>query len=176
MAYEITFYGSFAIEPPLSKSHREYLLGFCGLRHTRRRIEALEGRSDPLREQVGLPLGEDGAFSLIEAPDYRAPEIIDYNRAAGQPGAYCFWTPTPTGDRLIWNGQTAFREPVKWLRYLIDTFLNPWGYRLTGAVRYQGEMPDDAGWLIAEGAVGSQVIREEPINEPTHARNSDDRL
>lgn len=52
------------------------------------------------------------------------------------------------------------------LEYLVEHFLKPWGYELSGSVIWYGEEPGDSGVLYAKGhrikAVPDEVLRKEP--------------
>jgi hypothetical protein len=47
----------------------------------------------------------------------------------------------------MWNGAEKFYYYVKWLEYLIEHFLAPWGYVLNGTVTWQGEEGEDQGTI-----------------------------
>jgi hypothetical protein len=40
-----------------------------------------------------------------------------------------------------------------WLQYLVDHFLTPWGYKLSGTVEWDGEERGDAGTITIEGGI-----------------------
>ncbi len=57
----------------------------------------------------------------------------------GKPdGMYCQWIPTEDGTGLQWDGVEKFYYYGPWLEYLISHFLRPWGYSLSGTIRYEG--------------------------------------
>lgn len=37
------------------------------------------------------------------------------------------------------------------MKYLLDNFLTPWGYKVSGVVTYQGEDAEDAGEIEVRG-------------------------
>ena len=45
--------------------------------------------------------------------------------ADGQPGLWCGWSPGWVGNCLTHDGIEKFYQPVEWLRYLIQHFLQP---------------------------------------------------
>jgi hypothetical protein len=67
------------------------------------------------------------------------------------PSIWCDWTPTDEGDGIEWNGTEKFYAYVPWLQYLIDHFLQPWGYTLSGSVQWQGHEMGDHGTIVVEG-------------------------
>ena len=69
--------------------------------------------------------------------------------ADGQPpNLYCQWRPTADGTGLEWDGAEKFYDYSEWLEYLIAHFLKPWGYVLSGEVRYNGWTEGVAGTII----------------------------
>ncbi len=74
------------------------------------------------------------------------PGAEDY----AQPGLWCHWVPNEDGTQLQWDEGEKFYEYEAWLDYLIDHFLAPWGYTVSGQVEYQGEERDDRGLIVVE--------------------------
>lgn len=69
------------------------------------------------------------------------------------PGYYCQWVVDDLG-RLEWDGGEKFYEYVEWLRYLVVTFFEPWGYTLEGKIRWRGEEFNDNGTIfVADNVV-----------------------
>jgi hypothetical protein len=65
-----------------------------------------------------------------------------------KPSPNCRWWINPfLPGRLGWNGNKQFHGYGKWLAYLLEHFFVPWGYTVTGQVWYQGQDPDDRGYL-----------------------------
>ena len=62
MGYSTIFKGSLQINPPLAPNHLAYLKQFVDTRRQSWKETELEGRPDPLRVAVGLPLGPRGCF------------------------------------------------------------------------------------------------------------------
>lgn len=82
----------------------------------------------------------------------RNKSIIDYNKPAKtQPGLWCQWVPNNDGTKIIWDEGEKFYCYVEWLAYLQDNFLRPWGYNLSGSVKYQGEDKYDSGTITVKG-------------------------
>jgi hypothetical protein len=150
MGYNTDFSGSFTVTPKLTKKHAAYLQAFADTRRVKRNPAATELLPDPLRLAVGLPVGPDGDYFVgsPESVDWD-PDILDHNAPpSGQPGLWCQWVPTTDGKAIEWDEGEKFYEYVDWLRYLIDNFLRPWGYKLNGDVTWAGEEPDDLGHMI----------------------------
>jgi hypothetical protein len=152
MGYNTEFDGAFTVTPALKEEHREYLARFAESPRVRR-DETLAGKLyDPTRKLAGLPVGRDGAY--VVAGDWnsvgRDRSIRDQsNPPAGQPSVSCQWTPSEDGATLAWSGEEKFYEYTRWLDYLIEHFLKPWGYSLDGEVRWRGEDFDDMGTIVA---------------------------
>ena len=63
------------------------------------------------------------------------------------------------GTAITWNGAEKFYEYDKWIRYLIASFLEPWGYTVNGDVRWAGEERGDVGVI----SVRRNNVRIAPI-------------
>jgi hypothetical protein len=103
-----------------------------------------------MREAVGLPFGPQGEYSLADmSEDFREAE--DYNEPPSkQPGLWCNWSPSSDGTRLRWNGAEKFYHYTEWLTYLIQNFLQPWGYTVSGQICYSGEDCEDFGMIVVQ--------------------------
>lgn len=143
MGYHTEFRGEFAVQPPLRGEYAAYPRAFNLTRRVRRDAMLTALRVDPVRAAAGLPIGEEGGYSVGETGlgmDEHGLGVLDENRPpAGQPDLWCHWIPTSDGSAIIWDGQPKFYEYERWMAYLIDRFLAPWGYVLTGTVECQGE-------------------------------------
>lgn len=100
-------------------------------------------------------------------------DVRAYNDNSGYPGLWCHWTPSEDGALLGWDGGEKFYKYVEWLEYLVERFLKPWGRRIDGEVRYQGEESNDRGSIFAENNVVRRVpdeIRRASNPFPTRRR------
>lgn len=158
MGYTTDFCGFFEIAPELAPEHRAYLDKFNQSRRMKRDAEKTALLSDPLREAVGLPVGEEGGY-FVGAPGFmgqdRTDDVLDYNSApAGQPGLWCQWRPNEDGESCLeWDRGEKFYDYVAWLEYLIEHFFKPWGYTLKGRVEWRGEEWDDTGVIQVENNI-----------------------
>ena len=154
MGYHTDFSGSFKLDKPLNLAQVAYLKQFAETRRMKRKASVCEKFNDPLRIAVELPLGvECGYFVGGQgfAGQDRDASIVDYNASPkGQPGLWCKWEPTEDGTAIEWNGAEKFYSYVEWLEYLIEHFLAPWGYKLTGEVEWFGEDNGDMGKIIVK--------------------------
>lgn len=75
-------------------------------------------------------------------------------------GYYCQWIPTEDGTGLEWDGVEKFYYYGEWLQYLIAHFLKPWGYTLSGTVRYAGRTEGVVGIISVEN--NKVVVTREP--------------
>ena len=151
MGYDTTFEGRFAVTPTLTKAHREYLVAFSQMRHMRRDPKRLAKKKDPKRLAAQLPLGKEGGYFLGDSRyPSRDTAVLGWNQPPqGQPGLWCHWIPAQTGKAIEWDGSEKFYSSLEWLQYLVDHFLSPWGYEITGQVLYQGEDLKDMGKIMA---------------------------
>ena len=173
MGYTTDFRGHFNLDKPLSPSHALFLARFAGTRRMKRDAAKTALRPDPVREAAGLPIGEEGAYFVGEggfAGQNSGPDVKNSNRPPwGQPGLWCQWVPLQDGSPLKnytqeedseeeyegctsigWDGGEKFYYYTEWLEYLIEHFLQPWGYTLNGVVTWQGEENGDIGKIIVE--------------------------
>jgi hypothetical protein len=167
MGYTTDFMGAFLLDKPLSPEHYAYLKAFNETRRMRRDAEKTKLRPDPIREAVGLPVGPEGSYFVGEGGfmgQDNGSDVIEHNDAPGQrgydwtkspskiepepwaqPGLWCKWVPNQDGTAIEWDGAEKFYDYVEWITYLIEHFLEPWGYKLTGNVEWQGEEDEDVG-------------------------------
>jgi hypothetical protein len=109
-----------------------------------------------------------GAFALDRplSPEHKSvlDKLADYeddDYPPGCPDAYNQWEPTKDGAGIQWNGGEKFYKWEAWLRFIVDTYLKPWGYVLNGRVPWSGEDVTDTGTLIVEANVVTKVTRAE---------------
>jgi hypothetical protein len=170
MGYTTDFDGRFELDRPLEPGHQNYLQTFAGTRRVRRNAAKTAKREDPVRENVGLPVGAEGGFFVAEdgfAGQDNGPDVTDSNRPPrGQPGLWCQWVPNEEGTCVHWDGGEKFYDYTEWLAYLIEHFLEPWGYKLNGKVEWQGEDANDRGTIHVKDnvvqALQDRVVRAEP--------------
>jgi hypothetical protein len=160
MGYTTEFKGVFKITPCLSREQTLYLNAFSDSRRMKRHTEKTAALSDPVREAVLLPVGEEGCF-YTGADD---STVADMNKPpVGQPGLWCDWAPVPEGDELGWNGSEKFYDYIEWLEYLIAAFFIPWGRVLNGSVAWQGESDRDQG-LISVVNNKISIVKADQLN------------
>lgn len=152
MGYTTEFRGSFSLNKTLAENHFAYLNKFAITRRMKRNPEIASGYLDPVREAVNLPIGNYAEYftgpSGFRGQD-RDESIIEYNSPPpSQPGLWCQWVPSDTGDSIEWDGGEKFYEYVPWIEYLITNFLKPWGYVLNGTVAWRGEEWEDTGKIV----------------------------
>src|ERR1051325_10878251 len=126
MGFEISILGELGFDKPLSKEHAAYLTKFSNTRRMKRSNDNLESIQDPIREAVGLPLGNDGEYFVGSkarmGQDFGDSSILsDATPPANQPNLWCGWAPDKSRKKLRWNGIPQF-DPVAWLHYLISHF------------------------------------------------------
>lgn len=159
MGYTTDFHGRFNLNKPLTEAHKAYLVAFASTRHMCRDSKVTEGKKDPIREAVGLPLGPDCAFFVAGTDGFgteRDSGVVDYNSPPrSQPGLWCQWVPTEDGTAIEWDGGEKFYSYTEWLTYIVDNFLKPWGYKLNGEVKWEGEESGDVGKIIVKDNVVS---------------------
>lgn len=160
MGYTTDFIGEWTVTPPLKPEHRAYLKAFNETRRMKRDASETAKRPDPVREAAGLDVGVEGAYFVGEEGfmgqgSDKSIDVVEINSPpSNQPGLWCQWTPSEDGTQIEWDGGESFYDYVEWITYLIEHFLEPWGYKLNGDVRWQGEDPADIGMItIADNDV-----------------------
>lgn len=155
MGYTTTFDGTFHSNKRLLDSEVLYLFEFSRTRRMKRNPAILQSIPDPARTAVGLPVGEEGCYFVNQKWDEDSEvSVVNYNRPPKtQPGLWCQWIPTDDGGGIKWNGTEKFYDYVEWLQYIINNFLEPWGYVLRGEVNWQGEREEDIGMIFIENNV-----------------------
>jgi hypothetical protein len=153
MGYTTDFSGEFNLDKPLTDEHQAYLEAFAGTRRMKRMTALTDLMDDPVRKAVGLPVGVEGGYYVGGADNdmgqTRTDDVADYNSPPeGQPGLWLGWI--PDGDTIVWDGGEKFYNYVEWLEYIVEHFLKPWGYSITGQVHWQGESDDDRGTIYAK--------------------------
>jgi len=63
----------------------------------------------------------------------------------GSDVVYCQWRPTNDRRGIEWDRGEKFYKYLEWLQYIIDHYLQPWGYKLNGSVEWSGADSDDQG-------------------------------
>lgn len=75
--------------------------------------------------------------------------VIDSNQPPStQPSLWCHWTVGDDNQSIIWDGGEKFYHYFEWLQYIVKNFIKPWGYILSGKVKYNGEDYRDTGKII----------------------------
>lgn len=151
MGYDTKFRGRFKFDKPLTPAQINYLKKFSETRRMKRNNEKLMNMPDPIREAVNLPLGVEGEY-FVDGKGFagqdRDDSVINSNQpATSQAGLWCQWVPDDAGTMLKWNGAEKFYNYIEWLKYIIEHFIEPWGYTLKGKVKWYGEDPGDGGTI-----------------------------
>lgn len=169
MGYTTDFIGQFNLDKPLTPEQSIYLIKFNKTRRMKRDSKKAMVLNDPYRTEVDLTIGEEGQYFVGGLGDFgqgHDPSITDYNSPPiGQPGLWCQWTvgnkygeplsehhdfnsqdTLPTS--IVWDYGEKFYEYKKWLSYIIENFLKPWGRTLNGEIVYQGEDIHDRGKIV----------------------------
>jgi hypothetical protein len=167
MGYHTSFRGKFNTSRPLTEDEIKYLKLFSETRRMQRKADVASLFDDPVREAIGLPVGDEGEY-FVGASGYYGQDndesVIDYNNSPrNQPGLWCKWAPTADGNAIEWNGTEKFYNYIEWIHYIIDHFLKRWGVVLNGTVNWYGEDRDDVGAIIIQDNVLVNAIENEAI-------------
>jgi hypothetical protein len=162
MGYDTEFSGKFTFDKPLNPAQINYLKAFNATRRMQRNAEITATYPDPVRLAVGLPIGEEGGYFVGDTENFgqnNTPDVTDYNNPPeGQPGLWCKWEPTDDGSAIVWDGGEKFYLYIKWIEYMIEHFLIPWGLVLNGVVEWDGESNGDLGVIEISNNVVKVII------------------
>jgi hypothetical protein len=154
MGYTTYFEGQFDLNKPLTEQQRNYLELFNQTRRMKRNESKLQQMIDNddagnTHTTVGLPVGVDGEY-YVDAGGFMGQDdtddIVNYNTSPDtQPSLWCQWTPNGDGTAIEWDGGEKFHNYIEWIEYIIGNFIEPWGLKLNGEVKWQGEDQTDLG-------------------------------
>lgn len=147
MGYTTDFEGEIEIDTPLSEDQVLYINTFSMTRHMIRNEDIINKLPNPIRENVGLPIGSYGQYYVNNGDYYNHMDssILDYNMPPNdQPGLWCHWI-IKDNNKLICDGGEKFYMYVQWLQYLIDHFFTRWDKILNGKISWEGERQYDKG-------------------------------
>jgi hypothetical protein len=166
MGYTTEFSGSFTLNKELSKKHYDYLKKFSSTRRMLRDSHLASLLPDPERLAVGITVSNEGEY-FVGGSGFMGQghdeSVIDCNKfPSTQPGFWCQWTPSLDRKSIEWDGNENFYYYDKWIIYIIDNFLKPWGYTLDGTVYWSGEEVEDNGRIVVKNNI---VI----VQRPTYA-------
>jgi|LakMenEpi03Aug12_release.lakeMendotaPanAssembly.Ray.scaffolds.fasta_scaffold1288746_1 hypothetical protein len=65
------------------------------------------------------------------------------------PGIHCQWVPE-NPDKLVWDKGIKFCHSQEWLSYLIENFLVPLGYTLSGTVQFTDDELEASGTISVQ--------------------------
>lgn len=171
MGYTTNFQGSWTCTPALNPDQVAYLKKFNETRRMKRDPLKAVMQEDPLREAVGLPLGDD-AEHFVGGGGYRGQgddnSVLDHNASpATQPGLWCQWMPSDEGDQIEWDEGEKFYSYIEWIKYMIDHFFTPWNILLNGTVKWSGEEDGDLGKIdIKDNEVSFKEFDWSMLDEP----------
>lgn len=177
MGYTTDFEGIFKINKPLPGNQAAYLLAFSEKKRVKRDGDIALNLLDPMRARVGLPIGDEGGYYVGGVGSFgqdNDTSVMDHNTPpSGQPSLWCQWVPTQDVDgnytQIEWDSGEKFYHYVAWIEYLIEHFLEPWGYTLNGEVLWFGEDRDDIGTItITDNAVSVEEgsTHTKPLCDP----------
>lgn len=169
MGYTTEFSGSFKLTPALNQEQINYLTAFSNSRRIKRHVHLCEKKEDPVRHAVGLPVGKEGEFCTFgDDFNWGSDEtIMNYNEyPKTQHSLWCHWIPSEDGKEIKWNGAEKFYGYIKWIEYINENFLKPWGITINGNVKWEGCEEGDIGKIIAKDGVISAVSYEYKEPEP----------
>ena len=151
MGYYTNFSGKFRFSKKLNEDQVNYLNTFFNSRRMIRDVSKIKDLPDTIREKVDLPLGVEGEFFVAEDGHFFDNSInsgvLDYNTPPStQPSLWCNFTATSKDLKLIDGKNYNF---IEWAEYIQKNFLDRWGIKLDGKVKWMGEEKYDRGIILA---------------------------
>jgi hypothetical protein len=144
MGYSTYFYGFWTLTPALSLAQTDYLQKFSRTRRVKRAPDAI--KNNRRLAAIGLNLGVDAEY-FVDTED-EDESIVDINQPPGsQPSLWCKWRVNDRGNRLEHTGGEKFDGYVEWIDYLVEHFFSPWGVKIDGSVKYEGDILVDTGTI-----------------------------
>ena len=171
MGYTTSFEGNWTCTPALNEAQIAYLRKFNETRRMKRDSAKAALIPDPLREAVGLPIGEFGEYFVEGRGNFgqgNDDSVLEHNGSApSQPGLWCQWIPSEDGTSIEWDEGEKFYSYVEWIEYQIEHFFQPWGIVLDGTVRWCGEESGDLGKItIKDNVVSVREFNWQMLDEP----------
>lgn len=136
MGYTTEFTGSLTLNKKLTEEDSKFLKDLNATRRMKRNLKGF---------------GVDGEFfvgDLTNCGQNETPDVVDCNSPPStQPSLWCQWVPTEDDMGLQWDkGEKAYNME-EWIVYLINRYLEPRGYVVSGLIEAQGEESGDI-WAI----------------------------
>ena len=182
MGYETHFSDELTIQPIPTSEHRAYLEVFLDTRKMRRDVTKLgpdplrEAVGLPVGFEGAFYVGDPESDGFRGS---KIPSVIDHNSPPGGsrfrcavpgdfstfgelprpegyvPSLWCGWSiGESTPDSFVLGADDGKNHEVQdWLRYLIENFFVPWGYKLNGTVEWSGEEDLDLGRMVVKDSV-----------------------
>ena len=149
MGYTTWFEGGLTPNKPFKKEFINYINAFSEKRHEPRDVEIIK-RSDPdwAKHCLDGNLGPCGMYYVGSFDE----GVIDRSAAKGYtcPRYWCDWCINEETGVVEWDGGEKFYNYVEWLKFLIDNFFEPAGYKLNGEIFWGGEDRDDTGVIVVK--------------------------
>ena len=88
--------------------------------------------------------------SIIDLESHTPEELAEIRKKWTAPGYWCDWHINEKTGVVEWDGGEKFYNYVEWLKFLVDNFFEPAGYKLNGEIFWGGEDRDDTGVIVVK--------------------------
>ena len=88
--------------------------------------------------------------SIIDLNSYTPEELAEIRKKWTAPGYWCDWHINEKTGVVEWNDSEKFYNYIEWLKFLVDNFFEPAGYKLNGEIFWEGEERDDNGVIVVK--------------------------
>ncbi len=100
-----------------------------------------------------------GKHGGVFAGQLHDASVVDYNDPPrGQLSLWNQWVPNEDGTAIEWDAGEKFYKYTRWLEYIIEHFLKPWGKTINGEVEWVGEDSSDIGKIIVEDNIVRTLV------------------
>lgn len=101
---------------------------------------------------MGYTTNFTGQFNIDKRLDYEHCMFLDSLRGdrggVGTPYSYCQWVVCGKEDAIGWDGGEKFYDYIPWIKWIVNQYLEPLGYKVNGEVTWFGEDKSDQGKIV----------------------------
>jgi len=161
MGYTTDFSGSVTIDREVDEETFNLLRGLNTTRRMKRDPKKLAKRLQKTTEEILKLYGKDCQFWVGDTESYGqtvTKDVTDNNAPPeDQPGLWCQWSILDDRKTIVWDGGEKFYEYTNWMIYIIEKILQPRGYIVNGEIYWQGEEPDDSGYIRVKNNIVEEL-------------------
>jgi len=140
MGYTTSFRGSVKTNKPVDDETFNLINGLATTRRMKRNLTGYGVEGEFYYNPDSKEMGQEDT-----------PDIIDDNKPPRtQPSLWLQWVMCDDKQTIEWDGNEKFYEYTRWMRYIINSILEPRGYVVNGKIDWNGEEAGDYGVLVVK--------------------------